>query len=413
MILFPNLRDAKTKRQSVCTQAALTLVGVLLCCGQLSGDSALWVLVYGRQYGEFMTGGVAGQAELFAFRDNGAPARVGMTNRWNLNTAIFGTTDVFGNCRVTFDINNRSYDFQTHEAGTPTDVSPDCYWLDSLPHFGHYRFEFHWRRVSDADSLTSFPFEPIYHYDRMEGFNQPPNREPVGFSSDGYGLSDWESYQAQTFVVPADQNRVIAAKAFCVREHAQRFTMRATIRQDGPTGAQVGPAALSREVFSNEFPNVVMTWPLEAVPVTPGGTYALRLEATDGGGFNVYATRRDNYERGELYNGNRRVPGRDMIAVVIGVAVQEETSILRGDCNQDLRSDLSDAVALLQYLFGGVRVDCLDACDADDSGELDISDPIYQLGHLFRGGPALPGPSLACGVDRTEDQLSCESSTCP
>jgi hypothetical protein len=55
----------------------------------------------------------------------------------------------------------------------------------------------------------------------------------------------------------------------------------------------------------------------------------------------------------------------------------------------------------------------MDAGDADDSGEVNITDPIYFLRHLFLGGPSPPEPGLvACGPDRTLDQLAaCEYPT--
>jgi len=251
------------------------------------------------------------------------------------------------------------------------------------------------------------------HPPRMTTWRSSSARgEPAGFSSDAYGLTDWEGYQAQTFVVPAGQNRIIGAKSFCVRQHAERFTMRATIREGSPTGQQIGPAKLSREVFSNEFPNVVISWGLDDVPVVPGQTYALRLDSADGAGFNVYATQQDTYAQGALYNGARRIAGRDMIAVVIAVGIDAEVSILRGDCNQDGSVDISDAVTALGHLFLGGAADCRDACDADDTGVLDISDGIYQLNHLFLGGPALRPPFPACGPDPTEDLLTCDRSAC-
>jgi len=369
--------------------------------------------VYGRQYGEYMTGGVAGQVELFSYLENGSSTRIGMTNRANLGKAIFGTTDQFGNSRVTFDINNRYYDFQVHDPGTPTDSSPNCFWLDSLPHYGHYRFEFHWLKVQDPSSFTAYPFDPVYHYDLMDGFNQLPNKEPGGFSTDDYGLTDWADYQAQTFVVPPGQNRIIAAKAFCVRQHDTRFTMKATIREGGPTGPQVGPVAVSREVYSNEFPNVLMIWPVNAVPVIPGETYALRLDSLNGQGFNVYATKRNNYTGGDLYNGSQRIAGRDMIAVVIGARIGKGTAFLRGDCNQDLEVDLSDAIAGLGHLFLGRDVSCLEACNFDGLGDRDLTDVIYLLNHLYLGQSALPAPYPGCGEDPAGGDPDCEESACP
>jgi hypothetical protein len=79
----------------------------------------------------------------------------------------------------------------------------------------------------------------------------------------------------------------------------------------------------------------------------------------------------------------------------------------RGDLNLDGRSDLSDAVMLLGALFlGQGPLDCPDAADSDDSGSVNITDAVFLLLHLFRGGEALPDPgSRACGPDPTEDTL--------
>jgi hypothetical protein len=84
----------------------------------------------------------------------------------------------------------------------------------------------------------------------------------------------------------------------------------------------------------------------------------------------------------------------------------------RGDCNNDGQLDMSDAVTALLHLFAEgqivVPVTCLDACDGNDDGELDISDPIRELDWIFNGGPALPPPFLTCDVDGTVDALGCE-----
>ena len=46
---------------------------------------------------------------------------------------------------------------------------------------------------------------------------------------------------------------------------------------------------------------------------------------------------------------------------------------------------------------------------ADYGGEIDITDAIALLGHLFQGGAAPPPPFPACGLDPTEDGLPCPS----
>jgi hypothetical protein len=69
-----------------------------------------------------------------------------------------------------------------------------------------------------------------------------------------------------------------------------------------------------------------------------------------------------------------------------------------GDANQDARVDLSDAVALLFYLYLGTSrpLPCgggsgspgnLAVLDVNGDSQLDLADPISLLGYLFRGGP--------------------------
>ena len=81
----------------------------------------------------------------------------------------------------------------------------------------------------------------------------------------------------------------------------------------------------------------------------------------------------------------------------------------RGHADPEASLDISDAISILRFLFSGdAEIDCLDAADADDSGEVDITDPIWVLDHLFLGGnaPPAPGPS-ECGLDPTVDILGC------
>jgi len=89
----------------------------------------------------------------------------------------------------------------------------------------------------------------------------------------------------------------------------------------------------------------------------------------------------------------------------------------RGDPNVDGTTDISDAIALLGFLFrGGAAPSCLDSADTNDDGRLDISDGIGLLNFLFRDGasPAPPGPTTApCGVDPQRpgslDNLGCDA----
>jgi hypothetical protein len=65
-------------------------------------------------------------------------------------------------------------------------------------------------------------------------------------------------------------------------------------------------------------------------------------------------------------------------------------------------------VFLLAALYtGGPVPECQKAADADDSGVLDITDAVYELGFLFLGGAAPPAPFPDAGVDPTDDSLPC------
>ena len=93
------------------------------------------------------------------------------------------------------------------------------------------------------------------------------------------------------------------------------------------------------------------------------------------------------------------------------------TEFVRGDVNEDLAANTSDVIFILNAIFtpGSPQPGCEDAADVDDSGTINILDPIRILGSLFLGsaGPEAPFPS--CGDDPTaDDPFFClEFSSCP
>ena len=104
------------------------------------------------------------------------------------------------------------------------------------------------------------------------------------------------------------------------------------------------------------------------------------------------------------------------LEVVLGQPGEFPRRFLRGDCNADGVLDVTDPIANLSFQFVGTFVPpCLDALDFDDSGGLDVTDPILSLTHQFLGGPAPAPPGKdGCGVDPTDDELSCASfAACP
>jgi hypothetical protein len=140
------------------------------------------------------------------------------------------------------------------------------------------------------------------------------------------------------------------------------------------------------------------------------GTVA-SLEPTNGpggAGFGPYGLLNELTHEGEA----RLVSTLPHLEPGLLAIVGDQTVFIRGDSNQDSAFDISDAVGTLQSLFQGAGpLRCADAADVDDSGRVDITDAIFALGHLFRGGPAPPPPFPAAGVDPTGDGLACLPAT--
>lgn len=126
-------------------------------------------------------------------------------------------------------------------------------------------------------------------------------------------------------------------------------------------------------------------------------------------------------------NGRAKVPVRNLYAaenasfvpclVPTRVCVSGQPVFRRGDCNYDTRVNTTDAVQVLRYIFpawsGEYTPPCRSACDADDSGRIQVSDAITILSWLFLMGPPPPDPGpLVPGPDPTPDELDCNVLEC-
>ena len=138
-------------------------------------------------------------------------------------------------------------------------------------------------------------------------------------------------------------------------------------------------------------------------------------------------------------NGRGNVPVRNVISVdnqafaatvrPFNVIAEQRVRFFRGDCNFSLRSagldpvNIADAAAVVSFLFQVASLQfeppCLDACDVNDDGRVDLADAIGILNFLFVAGsrfPPFPGPGLdenanatVPGIDVTDDDpLGCD-----
>ncbi|MFN0060106.1 MAG: hypothetical protein ACKVX7_16735 [Planctomycetota bacterium] len=102
----------------------------------------------------------------------------------------------------------------------------------------------------------------------------------------------------------------------------------------------------------------------------------------------------------------------DSITFDVPAPFSAAQQFVRYDCNVDDGYNIADPVALLGFLFpvvgSPVVLSCVDACDGNDDGMIDISDAIAMLSTLFSGAPTI-GPYPNCGIDGTSDALDCAS----
>jgi len=98
-----------------------------------------------------------------------------------------------------------------------------------------------------------------------------------------------------------------------------------------------------------------------------------------------------------------------------GPGPEPKPRFVRGDANADGQRNITDAVFVLNFLFGsGEDPTCMDTADINDDGSVNITDGVYVLNFLFASGSDPLSPFPDCGPDPTDDVLSCAAyDPCP
>jgi hypothetical protein len=108
-----------------------------------------------------------------------------------------------------------------------------------------------------------------------------------------------------------------------------------------------------------------------------------------------------------VFSGQSAFPSLVDGAVTVGSGEPLPT-FLRGDFDGDLKINITDGVAISNFLFlQGSPPECFDAADTDDSGRVDLTDTVFVLNYIAAIGPPPPPPFPEPGVDPTPDELDC------
>ncbi|MGQ9589817.1 MAG: lamin tail domain-containing protein [Planctomycetota bacterium] len=153
----------------------------------------------------------------------------------------------------------------------------------------------------------------------------------------------------------------------------------------------------------------------DAGPGHPATVEYVRYETTgdwppeaDGRGYSLELAQVSQFQDNDLgiYWRVSSVPGGTpgiVPGVTPGVAF-----FRRGDPNADGAVDVSDAVAILLYLFrGGVEVPCVQSADVDGNEFVEVTDALRTLAYLFQAGPAPAAPFPGCGPASFSSLLTC------
>jgi hypothetical protein len=137
-------------------------------------------------------------------------------------------------------------------------------------------------------------------------------------------------------------------------------------------------------------------------------------------GQDLYRVAGDRSEKSIQVRAESIGPGSPVARLLVGVtglvAGAAAPKFRRGDADPNGVVELTDAVAILGYLFLAGTLSCPDAADVDDTGVIELTDVVYLLNWLFLAGADIPAPGpSACGPDPTADDTlsACISSGCP
>jgi hypothetical protein len=108
-----------------------------------------------------------------------------------------------------------------------------------------------------------------------------------------------------------------------------------------------------------------------------------------------------------------RLPETGLVAVRKEDCTLAAAAFLRGDADSSASLEITDALAILGFLFlGADEPGCVEAADADGSGVVNIADAVYVLSYLFLGGFRPVDPFERCDRPPQGVRIGCKTPQC-
>ena len=267
------------------------------------------------------------------FDENGNP-KSGVELRATWGT-LLATTDSNGYCEVVMAAQN-SYDMVCVDgSGSTSDVA---YVMTTHrgPNYGHYSYDLAFMYKSNASNAGTFDTTLIGTLNLWDSSETDApctrsltyyNLNPFDWYSDPTSLGTSSSYFGQTFV--ANASRIVACKAQATTGFGNHMRWSAQILQGGPNGSPIGPTKTSREMVSDEYHPIIVTWGINDVPVTPGNTYFLKIWNAAGGNMSTYHCNTNNYAGGVYYENSNPISSLDLKGLVVAASAGPPPSVLQ------------------------------------------------------------------------------------
>lgn len=216
-----------------------------------------------------------------------------------------------------------------------------------------------------------------------------------------YGGTYYEQFKDKVFTTPWGHGTYHEPATFA-RSHPE----------DGFFTASIVPDLLALGTFQVPAGSETLVAKIlvEVSPDVPAGTliHIDPMDGIDGEGYGPFRLRNEL-----TYEGAGRYPtiAPRTQGGVLHIGVDGDISFfVRGDANGDAEINISDPVFILSYLFrGGDEPRCQDAADADDDGAILITDATTILSQIFLGQDTISPPYPNEGPDSRWDFLErCE-----